>query len=175
MLTISAVAVLYALSAAPEPAEPLAIQGLTWLDALPMEVPESYAKPGRGGCRIDFGGVFVNSRMRLVPAVAGEVRFVARRQMKLSEPVLAREVVRIYVGDDPGCCGGGERVLIREVASEPFWTDGDQLINDVRPFAIPLLPGEYKVSIAIELYEARDSSSKGWQPGAVDTRRFLVH
>ena len=175
MFTISAAVLLSVLPVVPEPVGPVEPQGLAWLDALAMEVPEVYAKPGRGGCHIDFGGVYVNERMQLVPAVAGELRFVARRQIKVSAPVLAREVARVSVGDGPGCCGGGDRVLIREVASEPFWTGGGELINDVRPFAIPLVPGEYTVSIAIELYESHDGSPFGWQPGAVHTRQFLVH
>lgn len=167
-------AVLFALLASPEQAGPPATQQRAWLDDQPMEVPEAYAKPGRGGCRIDFGGVFVDNRMRLVPTEAGELRFVVRRRIKLHVPVLAREVTRVYVGDGPECCGDQARTLIREVTSKPFWTGDGELINDVRPFAIPLAPGEYTVSIAIEQYESRDGSPFGWQPGSVDTRQFVV-
>lgn len=91
MLTATATtAVLFALLASPEPAGPPAIQLRAWLDDQPMEVPKEYAKPGRGGCHIDFGSVFVDDRMRLIPPMAGELRFVTRRQIKLHVPVLAR-------------------------------------------------------------------------------------
>jgi hypothetical protein len=175
MFMITLKAVLLALLVSPEPAGFVATQQLDWLDDQPMEVPAEYANPGRGGCHIAFGGAFVNDRMQLVPTVAGELRFAARRQIKLSSRVLAREVVRIYVGEGPGCCGGGELVPFQEIASRPFWTGGHVLINDVRPFAFPLPPGEYTVSIAIELFEARDSDTMAWHPGAVKTRRFLVY
>lgn len=161
--------------ASSEPDEPPAIQHRAWLDDQPMAVPEVYAIPGRGGCHIEFGGVFVDDQMRLVPTEAGELRFVIRRQIKLHVPVFAREVIRIYAGDGPyGHRGKEAPKPIREIASKPFIIDDGELINEARLFAIPMAPGKYTVSIATELYESRDNSPFGWQPGAVDTRRFIV-
>lgn len=123
------------------------------LDLTPIEVPERYSEPGRGGSRVAFAAIMGEDGK--VHASGNVVEFYIKRQLKILRwhDTFFRDYIRV-VKDNASCCGDTDDLeepeVLNERYSEVYSIPPGTIMNDVIPASIEVPVGTHRVVCGVE-------------------------